>query len=58
LDGFRRLDGFVRAIECGGSPMARFDAAVAHERALSPSLGGRTVLDRRVPAPTGQMSLF
>src|SRR6476620_2718128 len=43
LDGFRRLDGFVRAIESRCEPWADFDAALRHERQISKSLGGRTV---------------
>jgi len=45
LDGFRRLDKFVRAVESRCEPRADFDAALAHERAISPQLGGRTVFD-------------
>jgi hypothetical protein len=44
MDGFRRLDGFVRAVERRLAPAADFEAAAAQERAISPSLGGRTVL--------------
>jgi len=47
LDGFRRLDRFVRAIGERCAPQADFDALVAHERAVSPGLGGRTVFDGR-----------
>src|SRR5262249_13814986 len=36
LDGLRRLDRFVRAIERACSPGADFDGVVAHERAISP----------------------
>ena len=45
LDGMRRLDNFVRAVECNASPVADFHAALSHERAISPSLAGRTVFD-------------
>jgi hypothetical protein len=45
LDGFRRLNGFVNAIERQWHPEANFDAAIKHERAISRSIGGRTVLD-------------
>jgi hypothetical protein len=63
LEAFRRLDAFTRAIEAGRAPHADVDAALAHERAISPALGGRTVLDdRRRAAPRatrpGQLSLF
>jgi uncharacterized protein len=64
LDGFKRLDAFTRAIESWRAPDADVTAAVAHERAMSPSLGGRTVFDDRPqrsgrPAPrTRQLPLF
>ena len=45
LDGFRRLDRFVRAIETQVEPEADFDAVIAHENAISPSLDGRSVSD-------------
>src|SRR3954463_6720707 len=57
LDGFRRLNGFVRAVESRAEPVADFDAALAHERRISPQLGGRTVFDDR-PKKSKQMSLF
>jgi hypothetical protein len=44
-DGMKRLDGFVRAVEQRLSPAADFNAALAHERRISRSLGGRTVFD-------------
>jgi len=47
LEGFARLDRFVRAVEQRYSPEADFDAIVAHERAISPSLDGRSVFDGR-----------
>jgi hypothetical protein len=43
LDGFRRLERFVRSVENRMEPIADFDEAMAHEREISPSLGGRTV---------------
>ena len=62
LEGFRRLDRVTRAVEEQRDPMADFTAAVNHERAISPSLGGRTVFDdARTPRKnTGsqQLSLF
>jgi hypothetical protein len=61
LEAFRRLDGFVRTIERTHEPRADFAGAVAHERAISKSIGGRTVLDdrRTRPARKGtQLSLF
>ena len=45
LDGMARLDRFVRGVETRRSPEADFDAALAHERAISRSIGGRTVFD-------------
>ncbi|MFB3777212.1 MAG: DUF763 domain-containing protein [Bryobacteraceae bacterium] len=61
LDGFRRLDRFVKLVERQMEPRADLDALVEHERAISPSLGGRTVLDdkrsSRKPPPR-QMSLW
>ena len=54
LDGFRRLDSFVRAVETQLKPEADFDAAIAHEKAISPSLDDRTVSDNR----PRQLSLF
>jgi hypothetical protein len=48
LDGMTRLrDRFVRGVETHRSPEADFDATLAHERAISKSIGGRTVLDER-----------
>jgi len=52
LDGMKRLDSFVRGVESRVAPRARFDELVAHERRISPSLGGRTVSDGR------QLDLF
>jgi hypothetical protein len=49
LDGMARLDRFARAIEQRGSAVADVEAAIAHERAVSLSLGGRTVYDDRRP---------
>jgi hypothetical protein len=64
-DGLRRLDTFVRAVEQGLAPAADFTGALAHERAISPSLGGRTVFDRSAKASRstpsrsrGQLGLF
>jgi hypothetical protein len=52
LDGFGRLDRFTRMVEEQGRPKARFEAALAYERAISPSLDGRTVFDDRKPKTT------
>ena len=56
LDGLRRLDTFVRAVETELEPRADFDAVIAHEKAISPSLDGRSVFDD-MPKPR-QLSLF
>jgi uncharacterized protein len=56
VEGFRRLDRFVNAVEQEMQPQADFDAALRHERAISPSLNGRTVTKRK-PA-SRQMSLW
>jgi hypothetical protein len=45
LDGFRRLERFVRMVETQLQPQADFDAVMAHEHAISPSLDGRSVFD-------------
>jgi hypothetical protein len=45
IEGFRRLDRFVKLVETHLEPVADFDAVIQHERAMSPSLGGRTVRD-------------
>jgi uncharacterized protein len=62
LDGFRRLDHFVRAVETTLEPKADFASLIAHEKAISPSLGGRSVFDDKRPASIGkkqrQGSLF
>jgi hypothetical protein len=59
LDGFGRLDRFTRMIEKQAAPEAAFQAALTHERAISKSLGGRTVFDdRKAKKNTGQMNLF
>jgi hypothetical protein len=53
LEGFRRLDSFVRSVE-QLAPKANFKQLVAHERRISPSLGGRSVIHR----PSPQLTLF
>ncbi|MFN2530107.1 MAG: DUF763 domain-containing protein [Pyrinomonadaceae bacterium] len=45
LDGFRRLESFARNVEQRAKPVANFEAAVAHENAISLSLDGRSVFD-------------
>jgi hypothetical protein len=64
LHGLSRLDAFARAIEARRGPEADVAATIAHERATSASLGGRTVFDdaadrRRTAAPRRrQLPLF
>jgi hypothetical protein len=61
VDGFKRLDNLVRTVEQRLQPEADFEGVLAHERAISPALGGRTVMDdrkqRRRPADQ-QLLLF
>ena len=45
IDGMKRLEKFVRAVETKYAPEADFDAVMAHEHAISPSLDGRSVFD-------------
>ena len=45
VDGFRRLERFSRAVETQLQAEANFDAVLAHENAISPSLDGRSVFD-------------
>jgi uncharacterized protein len=58
LDGFRRLERFVRAVETGFEPRANFDAVIAHENRISRSLNGRSVFDDkpRRRKPTSRVS--
>ena len=62
LEGFRRLEQFARKIEKRYEPRADFDAAIAHEQAISRELGGRSVFDdirKKTRAPRSkQLSLF
>jgi hypothetical protein len=58
-----RLDAFVRRIEQHRRPEADVRATIDHERAISRSLGGRTVLDdvkqrRDGKRKRGQLELF
>jgi hypothetical protein len=54
LHGMKRLDAFTQAIEQRLDPRADVEAVIAHERKISPSLGGRTVFDK----PRAQLDLF
>jgi hypothetical protein len=62
LEGFRRLNQFVGEVETDLRPQIDLPSLVAYERALSPSLGGRSVRQgNRRPTPPSepdQMSLF
>jgi hypothetical protein len=64
LHGLARLDTFARSIERRRLPEADVLGAIAHERAISPALGGRTVFDDRArkrqgASPRkGQLDLF
>jgi uncharacterized protein len=62
VDGFKRLERFVRGVEKTFQPAADFAKTVAHERAISPSLGGRSVFDDRREGARlkakGQLALF
>ena len=51
LEALRRLERFTRSVERRLQPVANFGAVIAHERAISPSLNGRTVFDDK---PKGQ----
>ena len=61
LDGFRRLEQFARKVETRLQPEADFPAVIAHENAISHSLGGRSVFDDKPGGRRGnpkQRSLF
>jgi hypothetical protein len=62
LEGFRRLDRLTQSLEESRDPLADFDAAMEHERTISPSLSGRTVFDdklsRNADHSTSQLNLF
>jgi hypothetical protein len=48
LEGFRRLNRFVDTIETRLTPQASFDALIAHENTISPTLDGRSVVDDKL----------
>ena len=56
IDGMKRLEKFVRAVETKYAPQADFDAVMKHEHELSPSLDGRSVFypSPRDAAPGGR----
>jgi hypothetical protein len=62
LEAFARLNRFTRLVETECRPEADFAAVIAHEHAISPQIGGRTVFDDRKrkgkAAQSHQLSLF
>jgi len=46
IEGMKRLHKFARAVEQRYAPEADFDAVMETERAISPALGGRSVMQR------------
>ena len=61
LEGFCRLDRFVKRVEKEHSPLAEFQALIAHEKRISRSLGGRSVFDdkpKKAKVSPKQRSLF
>ena len=59
VDAFKRLDTLVRRVERNYQPVADFEEVVAHEHAISPVLGGRTVADDSPRKPRQkQLQLF
>ena len=58
LEGFRRLDRFVKIVEERSQPVADLQAVVEHEFAISPSLDGRSVQDNKPNRREQQLSLF
>jgi hypothetical protein len=60
IDGLRRLDRFVQAVEHSNAPSADFGKTIARERRTSSSLNGMTAGSRSVRSnrATEQLSLF
>jgi hypothetical protein len=63
IEGFKRLNRFVQAVEERCAPSAHFDEVLAHERSSSASLDGRTAFDdrsktSRTASSRKQLSLF
>jgi hypothetical protein len=60
IDGLRKLDRFVQAVEHSNAPSADFDKTLARERSISDSLGGRTAGSKpdHSARPISQLSLF
>ena len=59
-DGLARLERFTCAVEQQYQPKADFDAVIANQEAISPSLNGRSVFDdRKKPSKQNrQLSFF
>lgn len=51
LEGFRRLEKFARLVETQLHPQTDFAGVIDHEKAISPSIGGRTVFDDKPRRP-------
>ena len=59
IEGFRRLHAFVTTVEKQQRTEVDFNSLVAHEHAISRSLGGRTVLNQtKTSSPDRQLRLF
>jgi len=59
IDGLRRLESFVRAVEERYAPKADLHRTIAHENAISKRLGGRSVFDDKpARAKPRQLGLF
>ncbi len=61
VEGFKRLERFVRGVEENYTPKADFNAVIAHEHRISASLDGRSVFDDKKTSPRArqkQMELF
>ena len=62
IEGFRRLEQFVRTVEERCAPTVQLEDVIAYEYAISPSLDGRSVFDdkKKVRPMTysKQLSLF
>jgi hypothetical protein len=58
IDGFRRLERFVRTVERRCAPEADVPEVIAHENRISRSLDGRSVFDDRRRRGSKQLPLF
>ncbi len=56
VEGFRRLERFVRVVEERCAPAADLHELVAHEKRISASLGGRSVPNDRKARRSAQLS--